>query len=56
MSLLVPQLLHRHGLALLIGVLVLGLLGVIGIETRWGSNMRPATVLIAGQGSKNGDT
>ena len=56
MSKLVPQLLRRHGLALLIGALVLALLGVIGLETRWGSNMRPATVLIAGQGAKSGDT
>ena len=56
MSTLTQQFLHRHGLASLIGVLVLGLLGIIGVETQWGSSMRPATVLVAGQAAKSGET
>ena len=47
---------QRHGLALLIGALVLGLLGVIGVETQWGSSLRPPPVLLTGQAVKGGDT
>ena len=50
------QMFQRHGLALLIGVLVLGLLGVIGIETQWGSSLRPPLILMSGQAVKGGDT
>ena len=50
------QIFQRHGLALLIGALVLGLLGVIGIETQWGSSLRPPLILMTGQAVKGGDT
>ena len=50
------QFFQRHGLAMLIGTLVMGLLGVIGVETQWGSNMRPAAVLVVGQAAKGGET
>ena len=50
------QMFERHGLALLIGALVLGLLGVIGVETQWGSSLRQPSILMTGQAVKSGDT
>ena len=47
---------EQHGIALLIGVLVLGLLGVIGVETQWGSSLRQPFVLTTGQAARSGDT
>lgn len=47
---------QRHGLTMLIGVLVLGLIGVIGHETKWGSSLRPIPVLVVGQVARSGDT
>ena len=43
------QMFQRHGL-------VLGLLCVIGIETQWGSSLRPPLILMSGQAVKGGDT
>lgn len=52
-----PQLLlQRHGLTMLIGVLVVGLLAVIGFETQWGSSLRPAPVVTVAQAPKASDT
>ena len=50
------QVFEQHGLALLIGVLVLGLLSVIGVETQWGSSLRQPFVLTTGQAVRSGDT
>ena len=50
------QLFQRHGVAMLIGALVLGLLGVIGVETQWGSSLRSPSILMTGQAAKGGDT
>ena len=50
------QWLQRHGLTALIGVLVVVLIGVIGIETQWGTSLRPAPMLAIGQAAKTGDT
>ena len=51
------QMFQRHGLALLIGALVLGLLAVIGVETQWGSSLRQPSGLMTGQAAaKGGDT
>ncbi len=47
---------RRHGLAVLIGAVVVALLGIIGVETQWGSSFHPATVLVAGQVTKGGET
>lgn len=47
---------QRHGLAALIGAVVICLLVVIGVETQWGSSLRPATVMVVGQGAKGGET
>ena len=52
-----PQLLlQRHGLTVLIGVLVVALLAVIGLETQWGSSLRPTPVVTIAQAPKAGDT
>ena len=52
-----PQLLlQRHGLTVLIGVLVVALLAVIGLETQWGSSLRPMPVVTIAQAPKAGDT
>lgn len=48
--------LQRHGLTTLIGVLVVTLIGVIGVETHWGTSLRPAPVLALGQAAKAGDS
>ena len=48
--------LQRHGLTALIGVLVVALIAVIGIETQWGASLRPAPVLVIGQAAKASDT
>ena len=41
---------------MLISTLVVGLLGVIGFETQWGSSLRPSTLAIAGQMTRGGET
>ena len=47
---------RRHGLAVLIGAVVVALFGVLGVETPWGSALRPATVLAVGQVAKGAET
>ena len=50
------QLLQRHRLTALMGVLVIGLFAVIGYETEWGSSLRPMPVAVPGQAAKAADT
>ncbi|MCY7388664.1 MAG: hypothetical protein LH481_11475 [Burkholderiales bacterium] len=50
------QWLQRQGLAVSIGVLVLGLLVVIGVQTRWGTSLRPTTAVVVTQASTSGET
>ena len=56
MNLSAQQFFQRHGLAVQIGILVVGLLGVIGFETQWGSSLRPPALAIAGQMTRVGET
>ena len=56
MNAMPQQWLRRHGLTALIGGLVIGLLGVIGYETRWGSSLRPLPSIAVAQAAKGNDT
>lgn len=47
---------QQHGLTVLIGVLALGLIGVIGHETKWGGGLRPLPVVVVAQAVRSGDT
>ena len=55
MSTMTSDLLQRNGLTVLIGALAIGLLGVIGYETQWGSSLRPVPDVAVVQAAK-GDT
>lgn len=56
MSTMTSDLLQRNGLTVLIGALAIGLLGVIGYETQWGSSLRPVPGVAVVQAAKGGDT
>ncbi len=56
MSTMPQQWLQRNGLTALIGGLAVGLLGVIGYETQWGSSLRPAPVIAVAHAAKGSDT
>ena len=56
MSTMPQQWLQRHGLSALIGGLAVGLLGVIGYETQWGSSLRPVPAIAVVQAAKGSDT
>ncbi len=56
MSVTWQQWLQRHGLTAVIGGLAIGLLGVVGFETQWGSSLRPSPVIVVGQAAKGSDT
>ena len=56
MNVVAQQLLQRHGLTALIGVLVIGLLAAIGYETGWGSGLRPAPAVARSEAAKTADT
>lgn len=47
---------QRHGLTALIGALAVVFLGVIGVETKWGTSLRPAPVAVVSQAPANSDT
>ena len=56
MSAITSDLLQRNGLTVLIGALAIGLLGVIGFETQWGSSLRPVPNVAVVQAAQGGNT
>lgn len=52
----IRQLLRQHGLTASIGVFTLGLLGVIGYETQWGTSLQRTTLPADGQVAKSSES
>ena len=50
------QLLQQHGLTASIGIFTLGLLGVIGYETQWGTSLQRTALPVDGQVAKSSES